>query len=163
VELCRRLPDSSAQELIEAVRAASQGGDVPDPRSAQRFLSRVVVNFEDTEEFLQKAGLWRLAKAFCPLPVLHQRVLCQRLPRRAGSLLTAYIAKAEEMGDITPESVQRLQDAILSRVVLMSRAGTLSAAWGTTPIHFHDPASAMLALAVPGAREPEGGGPTEPV
>ena len=61
-ELCRRLQRSKAEELILAVRRASKT-DAPDLKTAQRFLSRVVVNFDDTEEFFQKAGLWRVSEA----------------------------------------------------------------------------------------------------
>ena len=61
-ELCRRLPREKAEELVRAVGSAPHV-DLPDLKSAQRFLSRVAVSFTDTEEFFQKAGLWRLAKA----------------------------------------------------------------------------------------------------
>lgn len=147
VELCRRLPDAAAQELIMAVRTASQSGDVPDPRTAQRFLSRVVVNFEDTEEFLQKAGLWRLAKAFSALEPVYQRALAQRLPRHAGQLLVSYVAKVEAMGDITAESIALLQDTVLVRIILMSREQLLSPTWASTAMQFNNAEVSQGALA----------------
>jgi hypothetical protein len=109
-------------------------------------LSRVVVNFEDAEEFLQKAGLWRLAKAFSALSPLYQRALAQRLPRQAGQLMLSYVAKVEEMGDITPESIALLQDTVLVRIILMSRDQLLAPKWATTPMQFNNADTSQSAL-----------------
>ena len=113
-DLCRRLPREKAEELIGAVKSAS-GLDLPEPSVAQRFLSRVVVNFRDTEEFFNKAGLWRLAKASLPLDQTFLDGLRLRLPKEIGQLLVEYVAKAREMADINPENLGRLQEDILAR------------------------------------------------
>jgi hypothetical protein len=155
LELCRRLPRERAQELIRAVRVASTV-DAPDPKSAQRFLSRVVMNFEDTEEFLQKAGLWRLAKG-CLLEDEAARLsLAQRLPRKAGQLLGSYIQKAQAWEELTPEVLGRLQDSILVRVVMLSRTGKISAPWAQTPMGYHDAAAAQAAIEAATQRQPSG-------
>lgn len=144
-ELCRRLPRERAEELVQAVKVASHV-DLPDVKSAQRFLSRVVMNFEDTEEFLQKSGLWRMAKA-CRLETNEANMaLAQRLPRKAGQLLFLYIAKAAEMEDLTPEVLKRLQDSILTRVKLLAQMGRLGSALHDVQFQFHDPVAAQAAL-----------------
>jgi hypothetical protein len=150
LELCRRLPRAHAEELVAAVKAASRV-DLPDPKAAQRFLSRVVVNFENTEEFLQKAGLWRLAKACLLEPKSFATVMGQRLPRRAAQYLHAYMEKAQEMEDVTQEAQSRLQDAILLRVVLLSRAGTLSEPLQHLPMQYRDASAAQEALSTDGS------------
>ena len=145
LELCRRLPRPHAEELIHAVKVASHV-DLPDPKSAQRFLSRVVMNFENTEEFLQKSGLWRLAKACLLEDAEFRLALGQRLPRRAAQHLHGYMDKAGEMEDLTPDGLQRLQDSILVRIVLLSRQGALSVPLAETPMAYHDSAAAERAL-----------------
>lgn len=147
LELCRRLPREHADELIYAVKTASPV-DLPETKSAQRFLSRVVVNFENTEELLQKAGLWRLAKACMAEPDSFIRTLLQRLPRRAAHHLEGYRQKAQEFAEISPEVGARLQDGVLVRVVLLSRNGTIGAAWQQAPMGYHDPQAAAEAAAV---------------
>jgi len=141
-ELCRRLPRDKAEELILAVKSASRV-DIPDIKNAQRFLSRVVVNFKDTEEFFQKSGLWRLAKATLLEEPQFRDGFRQRLPREAGQLLITYIEKAREMEELVDEdSVRRLQDVILLRVRDMAKRGVISSRWGEVDMLFHDPTAA---------------------
>ncbi len=147
-ELCRRLPRDKAEELILAVRSASQV-DLPDLKTAQRFLSRVVVNFDDTEEFFQKAGLWRLAKASLLEDAAFRASFRQRVPREAGQLFESYLEKASEMGDIGEEALKRLQDMVLLRIRELARRHEISARWGEQEMSFHDPACAQA------GREPQ--------
>lgn len=146
VELCRRLSKTDAHTLIQAVQTASQV-DRPDTKTAQHFLSKVVVNFEDAEEFLQKSGLWRLARATINEPGAWQRAMVQRLPRRVGLLFGEQLARAREMqlGEDT-ELCARLQDAILVQVQLMARRGTVQRAWADAPMAYNDPAACAAAL-----------------
>lgn len=152
-ELCRRLPRESAEELIVAVRGASQV-DLPDLKSAQRFLSRVVVNFSDAEEFFQKAGLWRLAKASLLEDQLFRDAFMQRLPREAGTLYEEYLGKAAEMGNVGEEVIRRLQDAILVHLRELGRRGEVEARWATVEMSFHDAAAGKPAEVGPTGGEP---------
>ncbi len=154
-ELCRRLPRDKAEELILAVRSASQV-DMPDLKTAQRFLSRVVVNFSDTEEFFQKAGLWRLAKAALLEDAQVREGFRQRLPREAGQLFISFVDKAGEMTELEEPVLKRLQDSILLRVREMSARGVLSAQWANLDLVLHDPS---LAAPPPAGDPAPGGGP----
>jgi hypothetical protein len=178
-ELCRRLPRDKAEELIMAVRAASRV-DLPELKSAQRFLSRVVVNFTDTEEFFQKAGLWRLAKASTLEDPGFRAAFRQRLPREAGLVFESYLDKATETGEAGEDALKRLQDSILVRVRYLAHKSAISARWGEVEMSYHDPtaaAAAEAAVAQPpaagsgenpagtsgmhgGGRPPAGPGPT---
>lgn len=137
-ELCRRLPKDKAEELVLAVRNAGNT-DLPDIKTAQRFLSRVVVNFNNTDEFFQKAGLWRLAKA----ARLEDKEFCaglrQRLPKEAGQLFVMYLEKAAEMEELETECLQKLQDAILLRVQDMAKRGLIAGQWADIEMLFHQP------------------------
>jgi hypothetical protein len=137
-ELCRRLPRDKAEELILSVRGASQV-DLPDIKSAQRFLSRVVVNFADTEEFFQKAGLWRLARASLLEDEAFRTGFMQRLPREAGQLYMSYIEKASELAETDAELLKRLQDSILLRVRTLSKRRSIEARWSEVEFLFHAP------------------------
>ncbi len=145
-ELCRRLPRSKAEELIMAVRRSSRV-DTPDLKTAQRFLSRVVVNFDDTEEFFQKAGLWRIAKAMLPEGEAFQATYRQRMPRTAGELFDSYLVKAGEMEDLTEEKLARLQDSILMRVRELSDKGRISPRWAQLKFAYNDPEFEINVLA----------------
>ncbi|MFC1610686.1 hypothetical protein ACFL6C_07000 [Myxococcota bacterium] len=153
-ELCRRLPRDKAEELILAVRGASRV-DLPDIKTAQRFLSRVVVNFKDTEEFFQKSGLWRLAKSSLLEDESFRAAFRQRLPREAGQLFVVYIDKASEMGDLDEEVVRRLQDTILLHIRDMARRNAIATRWGEVDMNFHDPSAAQ-------APDPEPEAPDDP-
>ncbi|MEZ4272566.1 MAG: hypothetical protein R3C68_14400 [Myxococcota bacterium] len=137
-ELCRRLPRSKAEELILAVRKAAQV-EPPDLKTAQRFLSRVVVNFDDADEFFQKAGLWRIAKACLLEDEAFHAAFKQRMPREAGELFMEYLEKAREMEDFTEDSLKRLQDMIMLRVVELSRIGAVGSRWSEMEILLHHP------------------------
>lgn len=137
-ELCRRLPRSRAEELIMAVRRSSKV-DAPDLKTAQRFLSRVVVNFNDTEEFFQKSGLWRVAKACLLEGEPFQNAFRQRMPRDAGRLFDEYLRKAQEMEDLTEEILRRLQDSIVVRVKALSSQEIISPRWAQLELALHDP------------------------
>lgn len=145
VELCRRLPRDTAQELIEAVQSASTV-DMPDSLAAQRFLTRVVMNFEDTEEFLQRSGLWRLARGMVDEPDSFLRAMVQHLPRRSGATLQGYVLRARELEAADPSATARCKDGILVRAVLLAREHTPSSMWATGPIAFGDPPSCEAAL-----------------
>lgn len=146
VELCRRLAKEDAHALIRAVQTAAEI-DRPDTKTAQHFLSKVVVNFEDAEEFLQKSGLWRLARATINEPPAWHRAMVQRLPRRVGLLFGEHLARARELelGEDT-ELCGRLQDAILVQVQLMARRGKVQRAWADAPMAYRDPAACEAAL-----------------
>jgi hypothetical protein len=156
-ELCRRLPRDKAEELILAVRSASRV-DLPELKSAQRFLSRVVVNFTDTEEFFQKAGLWRLAKAALIEDTGFRAAFRQRLPREAGQLFESFLEKAGEMEDLEEAVVKRLQDRVLGLIRDLSKRGQLSSRWVELEMLFHDPAAAVAVAASGPAGEAAAGG-----
>lgn len=146
LDLLKRLPRQHAEELVQAVRVASRV-DVPDLQRAQRFLSRVVVNFEDTEEFIQKAGLWRLAKATAAAEATALAALMQRLPRRAADLLAGFRERAQQMEEVDAAAAARLQDGILVRLALLAGAGRLTGPLPPAGMRYHDAAAAEEALA----------------
>ncbi len=149
-ELCRRLPREAAEELILAVRSASKV-DLPELKPAQRFLSRIVPNFKDTEEFFQKSGLWRLAKASLLETPAFRAGFRQRLPRDAGLLFDVYVEKASEMEEINEDGLRRLQDSVLVRIRELSRNRVIGASWATMSMSFHNPLSGEPASAPPPA------------
>ncbi len=154
-ELCRRLPRNKAEELILAVKGASRI-DMPDLKASQRFLSRVVPNFTDTEEFFQKAGLWRLAKASLLEDAVFRAGFKQRLPREAGKLLEVYMDKATEMGGFDEDALKRLQDGVLLRIQDLARRRAISTRWENVEMTFHhDP------LVPPEEKSDEGGAPDD--
>jgi hypothetical protein len=150
-ELCRRLPRQTAQELISAVQSASTV-DMPDAQAAQRFLTRVVMNFEDTEEFLQRSGLWRLARGMVDEPDSFLRAMAQHLPRRSGSTLSGYVLRARELEAADPSVTARCKDGILVRAVLLARQHSPNSMWATGPIAFGDPPACEAALVEEAAR-----------
>lgn len=156
-ELCRRLPRKKAEELILAVRRTAKT-DVPDLKSAQRFLSKAVVNFDDSEEFFQKAGLWRLAKAasldgedFCA-------AFRQRMPRESGELFSSYLEKFREIEEVDEDGLRRLQDTVVKRVKALADAGTIGARWGQLKLDLHYPDAEEGANSEP----PAANAPVEP-
>ena len=137
-ELCRRLPRKSAEELILAVRSASKI-DLPDLKTAQRFLSRVVVNFNDTDEFFQKAGLWRLTKCALMEDETFRAGFRQRLPREAGRLFDNFFAKTEDFGELDEKHLKCLQDSVLQCVYVLAQRKEISSRWSHVDYRFHDP------------------------
>jgi hypothetical protein len=155
LELCRRLPRDKSEELVQAVRSASHV-NLPDPKSAQRFLSRVVVNFDNTEEFFQKAGLWRLAKAMLLEDEAYRRAFRQRLPRGANEVLDHFLEKAREMEDLDEAALKCLQDSVLLRVDELARRGIIGERWAQVEKTLHDPDTARRAAASLVAQRAEG-------
>jgi hypothetical protein len=150
-ELCRRLPRATAEELIAAVQSASTV-DLPDGPSAQRFLTRVVANFDDTEEFLQRSGLWRLARAMVNEPDPFIRAMVQHLPRRTGSTFNGYVTRARELEDQDAGRIARFRDGILVRAVLLAREHNPDSMWATGPIAFGDAPVCEAALSEEASR-----------
>ena len=138
VELCRRLPRSNAEELIMAFKQASEI-DAPTLKSAQHFLSRVVVNFKDTEEFFQKAGLWRLAKCSLIEPDSFRVAFQQRLPKKSGQVFDGYLDKAATMEELTDDLLKRLQDSAVLQVVQLARRDQINPRWKHPTLLLHDP------------------------
>lgn len=136
-ELCRRLPREHAEELVLAVRSASRV-DSPDPKSAQRFLSKIVPNFSDTEEFFLKSGVWRLAKATL-LEADNVRIgFKQRLPKEMGELFASYLEKAQEIEPLDETALKRIQDSVLLRIRDLSRKNVLGPRWKDLEMGFHN-------------------------
>jgi len=135
-ELCRRLPRDQTEELIQATRDAAQT-DPSELRSAQRFLARSSASFDDSSEFLYRAGLWRLAKSSLPESPLLQTQLSQRLPRDPGLIFLEYVNKMANKEDLTEEVLQRFQDSVLLKVRELSKRGVLSKSWADLPARLH--------------------------
>lgn len=156
LELCRRLGKAQAFELLHAVKSASRV-DQPDAKTAQHFLSKIVVNFDEVEEFLQKSGLWRLARCTYQLDPAWLSALQQRLPRQAGHQFGELCTRAQEtLGEQQDDDVRlRLRDAILLRVIQLVRAGTIQPSWQESQIQFNDPEACQAILDAP----PEGSAP----
>lgn len=156
LELCRRLGKAQAFELLQAVKSASKV-DQPDAKTAQHFLSKIVVNFDDVEEFLQKSGLWRLARAAFRNEQNWLTALTQHLPRQAGAQFGELIIRAQEtIGEDFDDNVRlRLRDAVLLRVVQLSRAGTVAPLWQEAQVKFHDPEACRAILDAPPEDSPK--------
>lgn len=147
-EFCRRLPRERAEELILAVRSASHA-DLPDLKVAQRLLARVLVDFEDTEEFFQKSGLWRCSRASLPETDAFVAGMRQRLPRALGTLYADYVQKNREAEALDPSLLQRLQDSVLIRILRLAREQRIDTRWGAVKMNFVDPSAAKTALEGP--------------
>lgn len=145
-EFCRRLPRDKAEELILAVRSASHA-DLPDLKAAQRFLAKVFVDFKDTEEFFQKSGMWRCARASLLEDETFVSGMRQRLPRVPGELFVEFVHKNRESGEYDQELLKRLQDSVLIRIVRLARDKQIDGRWETMDMNFFDPAGADVALA----------------
>ncbi len=141
-ELCRRLPRRKAEELIMAVRRASKV-DAPNLKAAQMFLSKVVANFEDPEDFFQKAGLWRIAKAASIEGEAFCAAFRQRVPKDAGELFYVYVEKARELENLDNEALERLQDSVVLRVRDLAEEGSIGAQWGHLKLKLHNPEAAQ--------------------
>ena len=138
-ELCRRLPREKAKELIAAVRSASHI-DRPTAQQAQKFLSQVVLNFDNTNDFFQRAGFWRLARAFINEPQNQLRAFKQRLPRSLGALFQSTIEKAKAFqSPEDEEQIHRLQDTIVIRLHGLAREKKIDASLASMPLILHDP------------------------
>ena len=79
------------------------------------------MSFKDTEEFFQKAGLWRLAKASLIEDEKFREGLRQRLPREIGRLFVQYVETAGEIDEDLDHAVyQLLKDSVLLRFKVIS-------------------------------------------
>lgn len=136
-ELCMRLHEQAAQELIATVRETEER-DAMTINDANDFLSRLLLGIkndahkpdEDKESFqrelFQKAGLARLAYA-----VRHERPtfiqqLAQRLPRSHGQLLKNYVYRLGAQTEVDEARVRRLQDLTLQRVEKLAARGKVN-------------------------------------
>jgi hypothetical protein len=137
-ELCRRLDRISAHELITAVKALS-AVNVPDLKTAQHFLSRVVVNFNDAEDLFRKAGLWQIAKASSTQDVHFCDAFKQHLPREVSRLFEDYVRTAGSWEKLDEARVLEIQDHIVGRIKILSAQGRLNARWSHQQVGFHDP------------------------
>lgn len=125
-ELLNRLPRHNAEELIAAVRRVN-AEEVDELKVAQKFLSRVLEGFTNTEELLQKAGLYRLGKALLYEDHELVRQVCQRFPRAHGRLLLDYLGKVRDLGEAWPEDrALRTQDAVLDQVKDLAGRGKIA-------------------------------------
>ncbi len=141
-ELCKRLPREYAEELIASVKRV-KSGDAMELKSAQRFLGRVLTNFNDTEELSRKAGLYRLSKALSIESQGYLRAFFQRLPKASGAQLESYIQKVQEMSETDDERARRLQDGVLRSVEGMAKAQQISARYLEYQFVFHNPGGEM--------------------
>jgi hypothetical protein len=134
-ELCVRLHEQAARELIGAVRETEER-DAMSITEANEFLSRLLLGIknekaeEDTESFqrelFQKAGLARLALALrLERPTFVQQ-LAQRLPRGHGQLLKNYVYRLTATPDVDEGRVRRLQDLVLQRVEKLAGRGKVN-------------------------------------
>jgi hypothetical protein len=153
-ELCRRLPKDNAEELINAVKLVDRS-DAMDLKSAQRFLARILLDFKDTEELFQKAGLFRLAKAAQLEDMTFHKAFMQRVPKPAGVLYMEYVEKAGDIAEWDKTVLQRVQDRIMQKIQELSAAGTISKRYASMSFALHNPAPASPPTAAP----PEAGQP----
>lgn len=144
-EFCRRLPRDKAEELILAVRSASHT-DLPDLKHAQRFLAKVFVDFKDTEEFFQKSGMWRTARASLLEDASFVRGMRQRLPKAPGELFSEYVERAREAGEYDDSMLRRLQDSVLVRIVRLARDRAVDSRWTDVEMNYFDAAGSIAAL-----------------
>jgi len=135
-ELLRRMPRENAEELIVAVKKVTQR-DAMEIKDAQKFLARVLVNFQNTDELFQKAGLYQLAKAVTTEDRDFVRQVYQRFPRAHGRLLEEYLAKVKELGESDAERIQLLQDRILDQVRDLSARGKISTRYVQYTFRYH--------------------------
>jgi len=136
-ELCRRLPKEHAEELIEVVKTVDRT-DLMDIKTAQRFLARVLLNFKDTEELFQKAGLFRLSKAALLENQAFHKAFSQRIPKDIGALYMDYVEKAADIAEWDENTLKRLQDRILIKIRDLSAAETISSRYASLKYFFHN-------------------------
>jgi len=137
-ELCRRLPPEQANELIQAVRTTPPA-DVPEVKTAQQFLAKVLGDFKDTDELFQHAGLWRFAKACLAEQESFRLAFCQRFPKSIGELFLGYCETAATIETLTDEATRNLQDSILLGVRDLAQRGLIDANLASMQLRLHDP------------------------
>lgn len=134
-ELCMRLNEQAAQELIAAVRETEER-DAMTQDEAHEFLSRLLLGIkgdrpdEDADAFqrelFQKAGLARLSQALQMERPTFVQQLAQRLPRSHGQLLKNYVYRLGSSQDVDDARVRRLQDLVLQRVEKLAGRGKVN-------------------------------------
>lgn len=130
-ELCARLGEDAAAELIEAVKELDPQ-DALDIEQANEFLSRVALQLSgDRAEagdfqraLFQKAGLFRLAQAVQGERPAFVQQLGQRLPRSHGRLLKNYVFNTS--APLPGPQLRRLQDMVLYRVEKLAARGKVN-------------------------------------
>ncbi|MBN2359983.1 MAG: hypothetical protein JXR83_11065 [Deltaproteobacteria bacterium] len=135
-ELLRRMPRENAEELLVAVKKVTRRNAM-EIKDAQKFLARVLVNFQNTDELFQKAGLYQLAKAIATEDRDFVRQVCQRFPRAHGRLLEEYLAKAKELGESDQQLTQALQDRVLDQVRDLSARGKINTRYMKYTFRYH--------------------------
>lgn len=136
-ELCHRLGAAAADELIAAYKETEQR-DAMDIGDANDFLSRMVLGLksggpspEDKDAFqkelFQKAGLFRLAMAVRQERPMFIQQLAQRIPRSHGKLLSQYVYRINDNGEVDWSKLRRLQDLVLYRVEKLAARGKVNA------------------------------------
>lgn len=133
-EFLQRIPADDAEEIIAAVKRADLK-DQMEVKAARGFLAKVLGNFSNTDELLQKAGLYRLARAVSIEDAMTIRQLAQRFPRAHGRLLGEYLDRVRERA-LDDAQVHRLRDHLLDVVVNLSRRGKIDARYGQAPIAY---------------------------
>ncbi len=135
-EFLQRIPSEDAEELIAAVKRADLQ-DQMEIKAARGFLAKVLGNFSNTDELLQKAGLYRLARAVSVEDPITIRQLAQRFPRAHGRLLGDYLDRVRER-EIDESQVRRLRDHMLDVVANLSRRGKIDGRYGQAPIAYEE-------------------------
>jgi hypothetical protein len=139
-ELCQRLGQEAAEELVAAVRQ-TQADDAMPLEEANVLLQRMLVDLKSdgarrsggmgpkanlNKDLFRSAGLLRMAKALsCEKPSTVQQ-LAQKLPRGHGRLLRSYVDKIDELFDFDDAKVRRLQDLILYRIEKLAARGKIN-------------------------------------
>lgn len=136
-ELLRRMPRENAEELIVAVKKVSRVNAM-ELKAAQHFLARVLINFQNTDELFQKAGLYQLGSALVIEDRDFVRQLCQRFPRAHGRLLEDYLAKIKESDAIDARLAQRLQNNILENIQGLSSRGKINTRYIESDFVMHE-------------------------
>lgn len=124
-ELCRRLPRPDAEQLIAVVKQTKQV-DAMELKDAQRFLGRILSNFDTPQDLFNKAGLYRLARAVSIEDELYRSALMQRLPKVIAHQLEHYVRKMHEQPEMDEPLLRAAQKQILSRIFRMAHNKEIS-------------------------------------
>ncbi len=139
-ELCTKLGRQAAEELIGAVKETEER-DAMDINDANDFLSKMLIGLKldeargvelgeakerFTKEILQKAGLFRLAKAVRAERPAFVQQLAQRIPKSHGRLLRNYVYRLNEVDELDEIKLRRLQDLALYRVEKLAARGKVN-------------------------------------
>lgn len=134
-EFLRRLPATEQEELIAAVRRVSRE-DGMELKAAQAFMGKVLDTFSSTDELLQKAGLYRLARTIVLENNLFIRQMSQRFPRAHGRLLGDYLNRVRERGIPENSQLARLRNQVVDEIIDLARRGKVDSRYSqSNPIH----------------------------